>query len=248
MQRFEDQVALITGAAGGIGQATAIRLASEGAAVFCVDLDTEGLKHTVATIETANGKAFSHTCDVSDEQAVINTIATCMSTYGKINHVSNMAGILRFDHLHETKIEDFQKIMQVNVGGTFLVCKHALPELIKSKGNIVNAASTSTLAGVPWAGIYSASKGAVLAMTKSMSIEYCKQGVRANCVCPGDIITGMASPSFPNNVDMKLMDRCMSPTGRRGPEVVASVIAMLASSDGEHITGEDIRVDGGTLS
>ena len=128
MQRFEDQVALITGAAGGIGQATAIRLASEGAAVFCVDLDTGGLKQTVATIEAANGKAFSYTCDVSNEQAVTNTIATCISTYGKINHVSNMAGILRFDHLHETKIEDFQKIMQVNVGGTFLICKHTLPE------------------------------------------------------------------------------------------------------------------------
>ena len=119
--RLKNRIAIVTGAAGGIGQATAIRLASEGAAVFCVDLDTGGLKQTVATIEAANGKAFSYTCDVSNEQAVTNTIATCISTYGKINHVSNMAGILRFDHLHETKIEDFQKIMQVNVGGTFLI-------------------------------------------------------------------------------------------------------------------------------
>lgn len=248
MRRFDNKVALVTGAASGIGQATAMRLGLEGAAVFCVDLQAEALASTVSAIGADGGIARGYTCDVSDETAVAACVAECIQAFGQLDHLSNMAGILRFDHFHELALADFNKILSVNLQGTFLMCRSALPHLLKTGGNIVNTASVSALAGVPWAAAYSASKGAVLAMTQSLAVEYAKQGVRANCVCPGDIKTPMISPDFPAEVDFKLLRRCMSPTGVRGPEVVAGVVAMLASVDGEHITGEHIRVDGGTLS
>jgi len=248
MQRFKDKVVLITGAASGIGRATALRLASEGAAVFCLDLQQQGLEETAAMIAEAGGTAKIQRCDVTDESDVKTAVAACIAQFGKLDHVSNIAGILRFDHFHKLQLSDFEKIISVNTIGTFLVCRETVPELLKTQGNIVNAASTAALAGVPWNAAYSASKGAVLAMTRSLAIEYAKQGLRANCVCPGDIVTPMTSPTFPDGVDMSLIQRCMSLTGRRGPEAVAGVIALLASEDGQHMTGEDIRMDGGTLS
>lgn len=248
MRRFENKVALVTGAASGIGQATAMRLGQEGAAVFCVDLQSDALTNTVSAIADEGGTAHGHTCDVSDESAVVACVADCIQTLGQLDHLSNMAGILRFDCFHELTLANFNQILAVNLQGTFLMCRSALPHLLKTSGNIVNTASTSALAGVPWAAAYAASKGAVLAMTRSLAVEYAKQGLRANCVCPGDIKTPMTSPVFPEGVDFKLLRRCMSPTGVRGPELVAGVVAMLASADGAHITGEHIRVDGGTLS
>ena len=149
----------------------------------------------------------------------------------------------------QLQLAQWQKVIDVNLTGTMLLCREALPHLVASKGAIVNAASTAALAGLPCGVAYSASKGGVLAMTRSIAIEYAKRGVRANCVCPGEIKTGMTDGvAFPETMDFDLISRVISPTGARGPEVVASVIAMLASHDGIHITGEDIRVDGGTLA
>jgi NAD(P)-dependent dehydrogenase (short-subunit alcohol dehydrogenase family) len=130
-----------------------------------------------------------------------------------------------------------------------LLCREVLPHLVETRGSIVNAASTAALAGLPCGVAYSASKGGVLAMTRSVAVEYAKRGVRANCVCPGDIDTGMTDDiDFPETMDFKLMPRIMSLSGSKGPEVMAGVIAMLASEEATHITGEDIRVDGGTLA
>ncbi len=130
-----------------------------------------------------------------------------------------------------------------------VVLCEVLPHLVKSGGSIVNAASTASLAGLPCGVAYSASKGGVLAMTRSIAVEYAKRGVRANCVCPGDIKTDMTKGiEFPDSMDFTLMSRISSLSGPKDAEVVAGVIAMLISADGAHITGEDIRVDGGTLS
>jgi meso-butanediol dehydrogenase / (S,S)-butanediol dehydrogenase / diacetyl reductase len=248
MNRFENKVALITGAASGIGRATALRLAAEGGSIFCVDLQETGLAETAQMIAQAGGSAEVHQCDVTSEEQVIQCVERCVEVFGQLDHVSNMAGILRFDHFHELQLADFETVMRVNVTGVYLMCREAIPHLLKTGGNIVNAASTSALAGVPWAEAYSASKGAVLAMSRCIAVEYAKQGLRVNCVCPGDITTPMTSPTFPDNVDFSLLERCRSITGPKGPEVVAGVIAMLASEDGAHINGEDVRMDGGTLS
>lgn len=249
MQRFEDQVILVTGAGGGIGQASALRLAQEGGAVYCVDLSADAVEATVAAVAAAGGKASGGVCDISDENAVKACVTACVNEYGGLNALVNMAGVLRFDDTEQLTLAQWQGVINVNLTGTMLLCREALPHLVASKGAIVNAASTAALAGLPCGVAYSASKGGVLAMTRSIAIEYAKRGVRANCVCPGEIKTGMTDGvAFPETMDFDLISRVVSPTGPRGPEVVASVIAMLASQDGVHITGEDIRVDGGTLA
>jgi NAD(P)-dependent dehydrogenase (short-subunit alcohol dehydrogenase family) len=249
MRRFEGKVALITGAGSGIGRAVAVRLAAEGARVFCADIGEAALAATCTAIADAGGTAQAACCDVSDEAEVSALVAACIALWGRLDHVSNMAGILRFDHFHELALADFRRVTEVNLYGTFLVCREAIPHLLKTGGNIVNAASTSSLAGLPWGGAYSASKGGVLAMTRTIAVEYARHGLRANCVCPGDIATPMSKGvRMPAGADFSWMDRCKSLDGPKGPEVVAGVIAMLASGDGAHINGEDIRVDGGTLS
>ncbi|WP_101757572.1 SDR family NAD(P)-dependent oxidoreductase [Oceanicoccus sp. KOV_DT_Chl] len=249
MQRFSNKVALITGAASGIGRAAAERLASEGASVLCTDLNAEALTETVAAITAAGGSAAAHAFDISNEEQVNNCVQAAIDIYGKLDVIVNMAGILGFHSTHQLDLATWQKIIDVNLTGTFLLCKAALPHLLETKGNIVNAASTASLAGLPSGAAYSATKGGVLAMTRSIAVEYAKRGVRANCICPGDIKTNMtANISMPDDYDYDLLGRISSITGPKGPEVVAGVIAMLASEDGAHITGEDIRMDGGTLS
>lgn len=249
MQRFESKVVLVTGAASGIGRAAAERIASEGGRIWCTDLNAAALEDTVAAIRAAGGEATAHRFDISDEQQVDRCVQECVAAYGRLDAVVNMAGILRFDATDQLDKGGFEKIIAVNLTGTFLLCRAALPELLKTRGNIVNAASTAALSGLPWGAAYSASKGGVLAMTRSIAIEYAKRGVRANCICPGDIKTPMSdNVSMPDAMDPQLMTRISSVSGAKGPEVVAGLIAMLASEDAVHITGEDVRVDGGTLS
>ena len=249
MQRFKDRVVLVTGAGGGIGKASALRIAAEGGAVFCVDLNAATVEATVAAVAAAGGNASGRVCDISSEGDVRACVAACVEQYGSLYALVNMAGVLRFDDTGQLTLGQWQKVIDVNLTGTMLLCREVLPHLLATKGSIVNAASTAALSGLPCGVAYSASKGGLLAMTRSIAIEYAKRGVRANCVCPGEIKTGMTDAvAFPETMDFELISRVMSPTGARGPEVVAGVIAMLASEDGLHITGEDIRVDGGTLS
>jgi len=249
MNRFDGKVVLVTGAGSGIGKACAIRIAREGGAVFCVDLNAESVKATVDEIETQGGLATAHGCDISQEMSVSDAVAACIAKYGSLYALVNMAGILRFDDTQQLALADWQRVIDVNLTGTMLLCRAVLPHLLESGGSIINAASTAALSGLPCGVAYSASKGGVLAMTRSIAVEYAKRGVRANCVCPGDIKTGMTDGiGFPPSMDFDLLPRIMSLSGAKGPEALAGVIAMLASEDGIHITGEDIRVDGGTLS
>lgn len=249
MQRFTDKVVLVTGAGGGIGRVSALRIAQEGGSVFCLDLDEAAVEDTVAMVHEVGGNASGRCCNISREYDVQVAVAACVAQYGSLYALVNMAGVLRFDDTSELELAQWQQVIDVNLTGTMLLCREVLPHLVASKGNIVNAASTAALAGLPCGAAYSASKGGVLAMSRSIAIEYAKRGVRVNCVCPGEIKTGMTDAvDFPRGMDFELISRVVSPTGARGPEVVAGVIAMLASEDGIHITGEEIRVDGGTLA
>lgn len=249
MERFADRVVLITGAAGGIGRASALRIAAEGGSVFCVDLNEEAVTATAAAIAAAGGEATAYACDVSNENSVQACVDACVAHYGSLYALVNMAGVLRFDDTASIDSADWQRVIDVNLTGTLYLCRAVLPHLLETKGSIVNAASTAALSGLPCGVAYSASKGGVLAMTRSIAVEYAKRGVRANCICPGDIQTDMSRDiAFPATMDFDLMPRIMSISGAKPPETVTGLIAMLASEDGVHITGEDVRVDGGTLS
>jgi NAD(P)-dependent dehydrogenase (short-subunit alcohol dehydrogenase family) len=249
MRRLEDKVVLVTGAGSGIGKASALRIAQEGGQVFGLDLNREALEVTAAEISDSGGEVTVQVCDISDEKSVQDAVQACVKRYGSLYGLVNMAGILRFDDTQMLQTEHWQRVLDINLSGTMYLCREALPHLLETQGSIVNAASTAALSGLPCGLAYSARKGGVLAMTRSIAVEYAKRGVRANCVCPGDINTGMTDNlAFPETMDFDLMPRIMSLTGAKAPEVVAGVIAMLLSEDGVHITGEDIRVDGGTLS
>lgn len=249
MNRFEGQVVLVTGSAGGIGKASALRMASEGARVVCVDLQSDAVEQTAREISELGGAASSVCCDISDPKDVESLIAQAVETYGQINSLCNIAGILHFHNTHELGLSEWQKILSVNLTGTFLMCQTALPHLLESSGNIVNMSSTAALAGHPWTAAYSASKGGILALTRTLAVEYGRQGVRANSVCPGSIKTAMHKQFvLPDGADESLLQRIMALDTFRGPEAAAAVVAFLASNDAAHVNGEEIRVDGGTLA
>lgn len=248
LQRFANKTVIVTGAGSGIGQATALRVATEGGQVIAVDLNKEGLEHTVAQAEALAGSVRSFPCSVASEEQVKALIADVIANEGQLDSLINMAGILRSMPSTETTLEEFQQILNVNLIGTFLCCREALPELEKTKGSIVNAASTSAQYGHPYMAAYAASKGGVYAMTRTLAWEYLKKGVRVNAVAPGGILTPMviAQGDRMAELDMDLFAHLSRPDGQFGtPEQVAAVIAMLASDDGGHMTGEVVKVDGG---
>ena len=250
MRRFEDKVVLITGAASGIGLATAERIASEGGSVFCADVQAEAVEAAAKKAAALGAESASGVCDVSDEAAVEATMAACIERFGRLDSLCHVAGILRFGHTHEFAFDTWRKILSVNLDGTFLMCRAALPHLLETHGNIVNIASTAGLAGLPYGAAYGASKGGVLAFTRALAVEYGKQGIRVNSVCPGSIKTPMTSggAGLPEDADFKLVMRQMALDQARGPETVASLIAFLASEDAAHVNCEDILVDGGAMA
>lgn len=249
MNRFEDKVVLVTGAAGGIGKASAERMAEEGGRIVCVDVQSEAVELTAKEICKRGGQAIASTCDVSDPAAVTSTVDCAINEYGQLDSLCNIAGILHFDNTHELTLEKWNKVLAVNLTGAFLMSQTALPHLLASRGNIVNMSSTAGLAGHPWTAAYSASKGGLLALTYTFAVEYGKQGLRANAVCPGSIKTAMHDQfQLPEGADGKLLYRIMPLDTFRGPEAAAALVAFLASEDAAHINGESVRVDGGTLA
>jgi meso-butanediol dehydrogenase/(S,S)-butanediol dehydrogenase/diacetyl reductase len=240
VDRFEGKVALVTGAASGIGRATVERLLAEGASVVALDV------RPVAEHERVAGLVGS----VADPAVAEAAVAMAVERFGGLHAVANVAGILRTANLHEHSLETWEQVLAVNLTGTFLVCKAAIPVLLDGGGGaIVNTASTAAHAGQAWAAAYAASKGGVLAFTRVLAVEYAKRGIRANTVSPGSIDTPITGDfDFPEGADMKLVHRSMSITKPGGPEVVAAAIAYLASDDADHVNGTDLRVDGATLS
>jgi meso-butanediol dehydrogenase/(S,S)-butanediol dehydrogenase/diacetyl reductase len=249
MQRFEEKIVLITGAASGIGRATAERLGREGATLFCVDVQERALAATAEALRSVGIVVDVAVADLAQPDTAAHVVDRCVEKHGQLDVLLNVAGILRMDNTHELALEDWSRVIAVNLTGTFLLCKAAIPHLLASAGNIVNVSSTSALQGMPYGAAYGSSKAGVLALTRGIAVEYGKRGLRANAVCPGSIDTAMTNPDrVPKDIDWKLLRRMMPLDRSRGPETVASVIALLASEDGAHINGEFIRVDGGTLA
>jgi meso-butanediol dehydrogenase/(S,S)-butanediol dehydrogenase/diacetyl reductase len=249
VQRFEDRSVIVTGAASGIGRSTAERLAAEGALLTISDVNAEGLEQTAATCRESGAVVTSLVSDVSDEAAVAELIGAAVADHGRLDVLVNVAGILQFKDFRLTTLQDFQRIIGVNLTGTFLTCRDAMPHLLESQGNIVNISSTAALAGHPWTSSYSASKGGVLALTLTLAVEFGKLGVRCNAVAPGSNNTPIQEAfELPEGADAKLLRRIMPLDKMRGPENVAGAVAFLGSDDAAHVNGEVLRVDGGALA
>ncbi len=250
MQRFEGRVAIVTGAASGIGRATTARLVDEGATVVAVDRDGDGLATTAKAASSGPGTVSMLTGDVADPDCARQAVAVATEQHGRLDAVVNNAGILRFEHSHEVAGTDWDQVLRVNLTGTFQFCQAAIPVMVAAgRGAIVNVSSTAALFGHPWAAAYAASKGGVLALTHTLAVEYANQGLRVNAVCPGSIETPISGAfTVPDGADARLVRRVMSPVGLSGPEPVAAAIAYLASDDASHVNGADLRIDGATHS
>ncbi|MFB7215714.1 SDR family NAD(P)-dependent oxidoreductase [Streptomyces sp. NPDC056255] len=254
MNRYEGRRVLITGGGSGIGQATVHRVLAEGGHVVAADVNEAGLKATYETA-AANGAAERLTTlalDISDEAAVQAGVASAVETLGGLDVLVNAAGILRSEHTHKTTLEFFNKILAVNLTGTFLMIREALPALLAGdEPAVVNFSSTSASFAHPYMSAYAASKGGIQSMTHALASEYSKQGLRFVAVAPGSISSDMTSgngPGLPADADMSLFMKLAPALGAgfASPDTVAGVVAMLGSRDGAFITGTEIRIDGGT--
>jgi NAD(P)-dependent dehydrogenase (short-subunit alcohol dehydrogenase family) len=246
MQRFQGKVALVTGAASGIGRAAAERLASEGAEVACVDIAGDAAHAVAAAIGSTGAKASAHVVDVADPAAVAAGIAAVVERHGRLDVVCNIAGLGHFADDRTESLAAWSRVIAINLTGTFLVSQAALPHLLETGGNIVNTASTAGMKGQPWSAAYSASKGGVIALTQTMAINWGKQGVRVNCISPGGVETPIAGQFLPpDGADLELMARIMPFTRFGQPSELAAAYAYLASDDASYVTGVVLRVDGG---
>jgi NAD(P)-dependent dehydrogenase (short-subunit alcohol dehydrogenase family) len=246
-RRFQGRTAIVTGASSGIGRATAVRLAAEGAAVACLDVVETGLKETVESIVSTGAKAVAYRCDVSDESGVIDTVGQAAAALGRVSVLCNVAGIGAFAHTAEMPLDLWQKILAVNLTGTFLMAKAVLPQMLEAKdGSIVNVASNAGLMGSPWSAAYCASKGGVVLFTKALAVEYADRGVRVNAVAPGGVDTPlMGKFAVPEGGNAKLLHRIMSRMGFSTPEQIAAAIAFIGSDESAYTTGAILSVDGG---
>ena len=238
MGRFDGKVALVTGAASGIGAATAELMEAEGATVFGVDLAGDG-----DTVWRG---------DVTDPASVRAFVAEAVARHGGLDVVANVAGIVRFSHVEETAFDDWQQHLAVNLTGPFLVSQAAVPHLVERRGCIVNVASIAGVKGQAYTAAYCASTGGLVLLTKSMALELGPRKVRVNCVCPSGVdtplISGVAS-TIPDDADPRLLARLDGVLPRLvRPAEVAEAIAYLASSAAQMITGTALLIDGGTQS
>lgn len=244
--QLEGKRALVTGAASGIGRATAIRFAAEGAAVTIGDVNQAGLEETAALMASAPRiQAFDAT-DYASCRALVEAAAA-----DGLDSVCNISGMLKWGPSEAFSMEDFDRILKVNTSSVFAICQAAFPHLAKSGGCVVNTASTAALQGIAYTIAYSASKHGVAAITKGLAIEWAAKGVRINAICPGHVNTpmGNAAPP-PGDVDWALVMRNAPklPNGSCEPEDVAELFVYLASDKARKITGSLFTIDGGQLA
>jgi NAD(P)-dependent dehydrogenase (short-subunit alcohol dehydrogenase family) len=246
---MDGKAGLVTGAASGIGRACAIRFAQEGAAVVVADLESsrEGAEETVGMIAGAGGEAEFFPCDVSSSDDTEALVARAVERFGSLDFAHNNAGIGVHKRLHETEDEDFDRVIAVNLRGTFLGMKHQIRQMLEQGGGaIVNTSSNAGLRAVMLLSAYTASKHGILGLTKNAAVEYANDGIRVNAVCPGAIMTPLMSNEPPERQQEILAPQAMTRFGR--PEEVAAAVMWLCSDEASFITGIAMPVDAGSVA
>ena len=244
--RFAGKSILVTGAASGIGRATAILFAAEGARVTIGDINEAGLAATAGMMAIAPRVVLYDAGDFTSCRALVAAAAT-----DGLDVLCNVSGLLKWGPSLDFAVEDFERILRINTTSVFVMCQAALPHLIRSGGNIVNTASTAALQGIPYTIAYAASKHAVAAITKSLAIEFASKNVRINAICPGHVDTPMGNSAPPaGDVDWALVMRNAPklPDGSCAPSDIAEAFAYLASDAARKITGTLLTIDGGQLA
>lgn len=248
MRGLESRHVLVTGAASGIGEAICHRLVECGARVTLVDRDVDRLEAVRAALAERGGRVASAAADVGDETAVCGAIESAVATGGPLGGVVTSAGIFDpgdMQPLGGVSLATFERTLRVNLIGTFLVIKHALPHLVATRGAIVTIASTAALRGHGFGSGYTASKGGVVALTRLLAEQYAEAGVRANCVCPGATDTPMTGGVYRQPERIERMRRLI-PLGRVAePHEIGDVACFLLSDDAAYVTGQVLAADGG---
>jgi NAD(P)-dependent dehydrogenase (short-subunit alcohol dehydrogenase family) len=251
-RRFQDKVALVTGGASGIGAATARALGREGAAVVVSDLDGAGAEVVASEIAASGGRAVAATCDVAAAADVEHAVAVAADRYGGLHAVAACAGIARHGRAPDVSEADWEAVVGTNLKGTFLTAKYAIPLIATSGGGaVVTVSSVNAVATARTIPAYAASKGGIVALSRSLAVDHAGDGVRVNCILPGSVDTAMLRASaerrFPDDPDAALRAWGQRhPIGHiLTPDSVASIVVFLLSEQSAAMTGAAVAVDGG---
>lgn len=251
MGKLDGKMALITGGGSGIGRATAILFASEGAKLSVVDLAEDNARAVAEEIGKSGGQAISLRADVSKAEDAEKMVAETVRHFGRLDILYNNAGIGVARRTHLMSEEEWDRTIDIDLKGVFLGCKYALPELMKHGGAILSTASVAGIEGIRQMAAYCAAKAGVIMLTKSLAMDYAEYGIRVNCVCPGTIVTPLSETAYDKMSEergerARRMVAAMHLLGRTGqPEEIANAALFLCSQDASFITGQAIVVDGG---
>ena len=243
--RFNGKVAFVTGAASGIGRATAIAFAAEGARVAILDLTDDALRDTADAIQNAGGEVLVIACDVSKPEQVEAAVARTVETFGRVDVAFNNAGVEnKVAPVAEIELDEWDRILDINLRGTFVCMKHELAQMVRQgSGVVINTSSGAGVRGVAGGAAYAASKHAIIGLTKSAALDYAKSNIRVNAILPGNIETPMMD-RFTGGDIQKAID--LEPVGRLGkPEEIADAVLWMSANLGAFVTGASISVDGG---
>jgi meso-butanediol dehydrogenase/(S,S)-butanediol dehydrogenase/diacetyl reductase len=244
--RYEGKVALLTGAGSGIGRATAQRLASEGARIFGHDVNADALAETASMVGDAMATRVG---DVSDPAECKAAVAEAVERFGRLDVLGNIAGIARSEHVLDVSVEQYRRMMAINVDAYFFFAQAAIPHLLESSGNIVNIASNAGLMGQAYTVVYCVTKGAVVQLTRALAMEFIKRPLRVNAIAPAGVLTTLTQTyQIPEDIDFELMAPYTGYRGMAEADEVAGLFAYLASDEAKSITGSIHSIDNGVTA